>query len=106
MISSVLAPTTKDIRDVGGKATSLFRLLFRYNGIYMGLRDNHRFYYDWIWWLLRRVYVEKGVRLHRRGLLPFPDDIFFLVRKEIADLASGSLNAEDAAARIASRKAE
>jgi len=63
----------------------LLRKLFRYNEIYMGLRDNHRFYYDRIWWLLRRVYLEKGRRLHRRSLLGQPDDVFFLVRKEIAE---------------------
>ncbi len=82
----------------------LLRMLFRYNEIYMGLRDNHRFYYDRIWWLLRRVYLEKGRRLHGRGLLKEPNDVFFLVRKEIAELASGTLSASEAGARIAVRR--
>lgn len=84
----------------------LLRKLFRYNEIYMSLRDNHRFYYDRIWWLLRRVYVEKGQRLFRRGLLQDPDDVFFLVRKEIGDLSRGSLPADQAAIRIAIRREE
>jgi len=82
----------------------LLRTLFRYNEIYMGLRDNHRFYYDRIWWLLRRVYMEKGRRLHGNGLLGDPSDIFFLVRKEIAHLAEGKISAAEAIQRIAIRR--
>ncbi len=85
---------------------SLLRKLFRYNEIYMGLRDNHRFYYDRIWWLLRRVYLEKGRRLHRRSLLGQPEDVFFLVRKEIAELDSGTLGVGEAASRIGIRREE
>jgi pyruvate,water dikinase len=84
----------------------LLRVLFRYNEIYMGLRDNHRFYYDRIWWLLRRVYLEKGRRLHARALLADANDVFFLVRKEIAELGDGTLPPADAAQRIAVRRAE
>jgi pyruvate,water dikinase len=80
--------------------------LFRYNEIYMSIRDNHRFYYDRIWWLLRLVYVEKGRRLHRASKLASTDDIFFLVRAEIAALADGMLPPDVAAARIVQRRAE
>jgi len=84
----------------------LLRTLFRYNEIYMGLRDNHRFYYDRIWWLLRRVYLEKGRRLYGRGLLSQPDDVFFLVRKEISGLSSGTLTIAEIASRIGVRREE
>lgn len=84
----------------------LLRKLFRYNEIYMSIRDNHRFYYDRIWWLLRLVYIEKGRRLHRADKLADVDDIFFLVRKEIAQLADGTLPKDVAAARIVRRRME
>ncbi len=84
----------------------LLRALFHYNEIYMGLRDNHRFYYDRIWWLLRRVYIEKGQRLLRAGRLAQANDIFFLVRPEIADLQNGGLEPAVAAARVRSRREE
>jgi pyruvate,water dikinase len=82
------------------------RVLFRYNEIYMSLRDNHRFYYDRIWWLLRRVYAEKGRRLHASSLLKNASDVFFLVRAEIAALRDGTLAADEADARIVARRAE
>jgi pyruvate,water dikinase len=81
-------------------------VLFRYNEIYTGLRDNHRYYYDHIWWMLRRTFVEKGRRLAAAGRLQSADDVFFLDRREHAELASGDLPVETAAARIASRRAE
>ena len=101
---------TDAIRAVTGMTAplkrALLRLLFKYNEIYVSIRDNHRFYYDQIWWLLRRVYVEKGRRLHRLGLLGNADDVFFLVRKEIAGLHARSLSAELAQLRIAVRREE
>jgi phosphohistidine swiveling domain-containing protein len=85
---------------------AVLRWLFKYNEIYMGLRDGHRFYYDYIWWLLRRVYVEKGRRLHACGLIGEASDVFFMVRKEIGALSEGTLDAATAATRIAVRRAE
>lgn len=72
----------------------------------MGLRDGHRFYYDYIWWLLRRAYVEKGRRLLARGLIARIPDIFFLVRTEIEALERGALDVAMAARRIGVRRAE
>ncbi len=84
----------------------LLRFLFRYNEIYVSLRDNHRFYYDQIWWLLRLVYLEKGKRLHATAMLQNPDDVFFLVRKEIGALEAGGVSAQTAQTRIAVRREE
>jgi pyruvate,water dikinase len=85
---------------------AIFRFLFKYNEIYVGLRDNHRFYYDQIWWLLRRTFVVKGERLHAAGLLDAADDIFFLNRAEQAELRSGLLPPAVARERIAVRRRE
>lgn len=84
----------------------LLRWAFRLNEIYAGLRDNHRFYYDYVWYLVRRHYTEIGRRLAMQGKLAAPDDIFFLVRTEMESLRCGDLSAADAAARIAVRRRE
>ncbi len=85
---------------------TILRACLRWNEIYAGLRDNHRFYYDYVWWLLRRAYAEIGRRMHARGLLSQPDDIFFLVRSEIDELRQGKLQTTIAAARILVRRRE
>lgn len=85
---------------------TVLRSLFKYNEIYVSLRDNHRFYYDQIWWLLRLVYVEKGRRMHAAAMVHDQDDVFFLVRKEIAALEAGSLSAQTAQTRIGVRREE
>lgn len=84
----------------------LLRRLFRWNELYAGLRDNHRFYYDYVWWLVRRVYAEHGRRLAARALLAQNEDVYFLVRSEIEALRSGALSPSVAAERIAVRRQE
>jgi len=95
---------------VGGIAASLkrvaLRLLFRANEIYAGIRDNHRFYYDHVWWLVRRVYLEKGRRLHSTGHLATIDDVWFLSREEIDQLSAGKLGRNAVEARIQTRRHE
>ena len=90
---------------LGLKGYILKRLL-RFNEIYSSLRDNHRFYYDYIWWLVRRVYLEKGRRLAVAGLLATGQDVAFLGRKEIDALNTGALPPVLAATRIAIRRRE
>jgi pyruvate,water dikinase len=84
----------------------LLRRMLSYNEIYAGLRDNHRFYYDYVWWLLRRLYREKGRRLAGDLRLDRADDVFFLSRSEIEALEGGSLSPDLAAERIHSRRFE
>jgi pyruvate,water dikinase len=80
--------------------------LLRTNEIYSAIRDNHRFYYDHVWFLLRRAYLEKGTRLADRGRIDHAEDVFYLDRREIEALLDGSLSQDVAAARIASRREE
>lgn len=89
-----------------GLKRGLLRHLFRWNEIYAGIRDNHRYYYDHVWYLVRRAYLETGRRLTARGLLAEPDQVWFLVRTELAALAAGALAPTVAAARIAVRRRE
>jgi pyruvate,water dikinase len=84
----------------------LFDWLLRNNAIYASLRDNHRFYYDHVWWLVRLGYREKGRRLAARNRLGHADDIFYLGTTEIAQLFDGALDPALAAERIASRRRE
>jgi rifampicin phosphotransferase len=84
----------------------VLRALFRGNEIYAGIRDNHRYYYDHVWWLVRRAYLEIGRRLQLRSLLGSPEDALFLVRTEIDALKQGALTPAVAAARIAVRRQE
>lgn len=85
---------------------SVLRRLFKYNEIYMALRDDHRFYYDHVWWMLRRAYLEYGRRLTGSGRLNAPEDVFFLVRREIEQLRSGALHPATVEARVSVRRQE
>jgi phosphohistidine swiveling domain-containing protein len=84
----------------------VLRVLFRWNELYSGLRDNHRFYYDYVWYLVRGVYQEKGRRLRTAGLLADAGDIMFLVRAEIDALREGILPPAMASTRISVRRRE
>nr|WP_047165640.1 PEP/pyruvate-binding domain-containing protein [Sphingomonas sp. Y57] len=84
----------------------LLTWLLRYNAIYASLRDNHRFYYDSVWWLIRLAYLEKGDRLAARALVARADDVFHLCRTEIAQLFDGTLDPALAAERIRLRRRE
>lgn len=105
-----VAAQRKVLQDLRGPLApvrrAVLKFLFKYNAIYASLRDNHRYYYDQVWWMLRRIFVEKGRRLQAAGLLASPDDIFFLDRREHAGLASGELAPALAADRIRIRREE
>jgi rifampicin phosphotransferase len=84
---------------------AVLRQLFHWNERYTSLRDNHRFYYDYVWWLVRRHYTEVGRRLQLQGKLATGGDIFFLVRSEIRALRLGA-DPSHYSARIAVRRRE
>jgi pyruvate,water dikinase len=85
---------------------TLLRTLFRGNEIYAGIRDNHRFYYDYVWWLVRRAYLDMGRRCAVANKIESAPDVFFLNRAEIGQLQSGELDSALARRRIAVRRAE
>jgi pyruvate,water dikinase len=98
------------LRRAGGPAgparRALLRWLFRYNEIYMDVRDNHRYYFDRVWYELRRVYLGYGRVLMERGVLAEAGDVFFLGAGEVEEALKGDLEAEEARKRVASRGAE
>lgn len=82
----------------------ILRWLFRYNEIYMSERDNHRFYFDRVWYQLRRIYLAYGAKLVDAGVLSVPDDVFYLGTAEVEQALQGALDASEARARVAVRR--
>ena len=83
---------------------ALLRWLFRYNEIYMAVRDNHRFYVDRNWYALRRVFRSFGARLAAAGVLDDRDEVFFLGTEEVDQGLADQLAAPEAARRVAVRR--
>ncbi len=52
----------------------------------------------------RQIYAEVCDRLLKRGCLPNPDDLYFLVSKEVGDLLAGGLSADAAKDIISGRR--
>jgi pyruvate,water dikinase len=78
--------------------------LFRYNGVYMAIRDNHRFYVDRNWYQVRRIYRSYGARLETAGVLNTRDEVFFLGMAEVQAALAGNLSGEEAARRVQVRR--
>lgn len=89
---------------LGPVRRSLLRWLFRYNEIYMMIRDDHRYYFDRNWYELRRIYCSYGRRLVERKVLVEEDDVFFLSTAEVAAALRGELSRDAAAARVDVRR--
>jgi pyruvate,water dikinase len=70
----------------------------------MSERDNHRFYFDRVWYQLRRIYRSHGRRLAVAGVLRDGDDVFYLGATEIEQALRGELDRREAQARITVRK--
>lgn len=83
---------------------SVLRWLFRYNELYMSIRDNHRFFVDRNWYEMRRIYRSYGERLVMNGVLLARDEVFFLGTREVEEALAGSLDAAEAARRIDVRR--
>ncbi len=82
----------------------VLRFLFRYNEIYMAVRDNHRFYVDRNWYEVRRIYRSYGARLAAAGVLQARDEVFFLGTAEVEAGLAGMLDGAEASRRIAVRR--
>lgn len=82
----------------------ILRFLFRYNEIYMSVRDNHRFYVDRNWYEVRRIYLSYGARLVAAKVLRSPEDVFFLGVSEVDQGLEGVLDGSEAMRRIDVRR--
>ncbi len=82
----------------------ILRWLFRYNELYMSVRDNHRYYVDRNWYEVRRIYRSYGARLVAAGVLQTKDDVFFLCTAEVEDGLNGTLDFAEVSRRIEVRR--
>ena len=83
---------------------ALLRFLFKYNEIYMMIRDDHRFFVDRNWYAQRRVFRAFGGRLAAAGVLADCDDVFFLGVAEVEAGLAGALDGAEATRRIGVRR--
>jgi len=74
-----------------------FKIVIKFAQTYMMFRENQRFYLDEQLFRARRLFLEYGRRLAERGILDHQNDVFFLNKKEMFDLAE-KLEFEKAAA--------
>ncbi|MGD9962478.1 MAG: PEP/pyruvate-binding domain-containing protein, partial [Thermoplasmata archaeon] len=82
----------------------IFRIVLKYAQIYLVFRENQRFYLDHQILRQRRLFLEYGTRLHERGVLSDPKDVFFLSKEEVFDAAGGGSKGDLKALTGARRK--
>jgi phosphohistidine swiveling domain-containing protein len=85
-------------KEIGSRISSLrfgffkrriFNIILGYAQTYLQFRENQRFYLDHIIARQRRIFMEYGRRFSDQGLIDRADDIFFLSKEEIFDMAKG-----------------
>jgi len=83
---------------------AILRWLFRYNSIYMAIRDNHRYYVDRNWYEVRRIFRSYGSRLVNAGVLTTRDEVFFLGVEEVKAGLANELTGAEASRRVQVRR--
>jgi pyruvate,water dikinase len=87
-------------KEIGRKISSIrlgffkkiiFKVVLGYAQTYLQFRENQRFYLDHMIHRQRRIFVEYGRRFATQGLIEAAEDIFFLSKEEIFDMANGKL---------------
>jgi pyruvate,water dikinase len=99
------------LENVGKKAFGFLRaeaikILYAMTHDYLAMRDNERqFPNDMVVMSYKRGFVEVGKRLHERGLIDAPRDVFFLGYPEACELLDGhTRNLPLLKAKIAARR--
>lgn len=75
----------------------LFKVVLRLAQTYLIFRENQRFYLDHQIMRQRRLFVEYGKRLAATRALGRPDDVFFLSKEEVFEIAKGNAKADKSA---------
>ncbi|MBN1677246.1 MAG: phosphoenolpyruvate protein kinase [Candidatus Thermoplasmatota archaeon] len=73
---------------------TVFKTVMRFAQTYLMFRENQRFYLDHQIVRWRRLFLEYGRRFAAGGIIRQQDDIFFLYKEEVFDIASGNLKAD------------
>lgn len=92
----------------GGLARrKIVKVVLGYAQTYLQFRENQRFYLDHILLRTRRLFMEYGRRFYAYGLIDRQEDIFFLSKEEIFQMArEGAADKAEVKAMIASRRKE
>ncbi len=96
----------KPLEKLSGFRWRLIRWLVNGNRYFIKLRENSRFYHIMALNPVRKKILEVEASLMKQGKLKCKDDIFFLKRREVAQLESGALEWLDVEARIRERRLE
>jgi pyruvate,water dikinase len=67
----------------------VFKIVAKFAQTYMMFRENQRFYLDEQLFRARRLFLEYGRRLADQGQLDHQNDVFFLTKEEMFDMAEG-----------------
>tara|TARA_R110000782_G_scaffold270464_1_gene371420 strand:+ start:8913 stop:11435 length:2523 start_codon:yes stop_codon:yes gene_type:complete len=89
---------------LGAVRAKAFRVVLKATQRYWMHRDNQRHTFDRYFYELRCAYRAIGRRLNEAGILPDPDAIFFLGKREIYDFLDKKLSAERLRNRAAWRE--
>jgi len=73
---------------------SVFKTVMRFAQTYLMFRENQRFYLDHQIIRWRRLFLEYGRRFAADGIVRQQDDVFFLSKEEVFDIASGKMKAD------------
>lgn len=94
-------------RSLGGRPLRLmmFQLILKRARAAVKNRENMRFARTKIFGLARRIFQAMGRRLHEKGLLDAPEDVFYLEVPEIFGTLDGTLSSDDLAAQARLRRA-
>lgn len=68
----------------------IFKTVLNYAQIYLTFRENQRFYLDHQHLRQRRLFLEYGKRFYEQKLIKDPNDIFFLSKEDIFEIAKGT----------------
>jgi pyruvate,water dikinase len=92
----------------GGRVRRVIvKVVLGYAQTYLQFRENQRFYLDHILLRTRRLFMEYGRRYQARGVLGKREDIFFLSKEEIFQIAKeGVADVQELRGRISSRRSE
>ncbi|MBN1109705.1 MAG: hypothetical protein JXA45_02975 [Methanomassiliicoccales archaeon] len=89
---------------MGAFKALVFRLIMGFAQTYLMFRENQRYYLDHILYRERRIYMEFSRRFLAKSLIAQEEDIFFLSKEEIFDLAKGK--GDDVLSKIPERRRE
>lgn len=91
----------------GWARRKIVKIVLGYAQTYLQFRENQRFYLDHILLRTRRLFSEYGRRFLERGFVDRQDDIFFLSRQEIFQIAKeGVKDRTDLQAKLIARRRE